>query len=168
MRMSPSSYESMNELAALCFNANAVVDNLAYSLSYHYFNKIADVVHHHVAHMMPAWADLVTDKMLVLGGRPVRKDIGGYEKDYEKPEDAFEALVALMLNMRQATRTLIEAADLDGDDEVRIFAEEFLGLVEPFVKQADEWLEVSKHMDPYTLNVHIEDYTSFISHEEEA
>ena len=32
MRMSNDSYNSMNTLTSMCFNANAIFDNLAYSL----------------------------------------------------------------------------------------------------------------------------------------
>ena len=38
MRMSRDSYEGMNKLVAMLFDANAVIDNLAYSLDYHYYN----------------------------------------------------------------------------------------------------------------------------------
>ena len=53
MHMSIDSYNKMNTIMAACFDANAVVDNLAYNLDYHYFNEIAEVVHLHVAHVMP-------------------------------------------------------------------------------------------------------------------
>ena len=65
----------MNALAAMCFDANAAIDNLAYNLDYHYYNQIAEVVHLHVAHVMPEWADMVTNKLLELSARPVRLPI---------------------------------------------------------------------------------------------
>ena len=163
MLMTKTSYDSMNELVGKCFNANAIIDNLAYSLDYHYYTKIAEVVHHHVAHVMPAWADMISDQMLKLSARPVRKDIGGYEKDYEDLKEIFETLKVTILEIRQATRSLIEAADLEGDDEVRIFAEKFLEETTPFIKQAEEWLTVAKRLDANTLNIHIHDYTHFIA-----
>lgn len=126
MRMSKDSYESMNKLIAILFDANAIIDNLAYSLDYHYYNKIANIVHHGVAHAMPALADEVSDQMLLLSARPVRKPIGGYEQDYQTPKEVFVVLVQTMSNVRQYVRDLIETADLNEDDEVRIFAEGFL------------------------------------------
>ena len=66
MRMSLESYNKMNELAGKCFDANAVVDNLAYSLDYHYYNEIAKIVHLRVAHKLPEFADKITDKMLEI------------------------------------------------------------------------------------------------------
>ena len=162
MRMSNKSYNNMNALAAMCFDANASIDNLAYSLDYHYYNKIAEVVHLHVAHIMPEWADLITDQMLELSARPVRLNINRYNKDYEDVKDVFAALLETLIGISSFTKDLIESADMSGDDEVRIFGEEFLMKVSPFIKQAEEWSNAAKIMDPHSLNIHIKDYTHFI------
>lgn len=162
MRMSNKSYNNMNALAAMCFDANASIDNLAYSLDYHYYNKIAEVVHLHVAHIMPEWADLITDQMLELSARPVRLNINGYNKDYEDVKDVFAALLETLMGISSFTKDLIESADMSGDDEVRIFGEEFLMKVSPFIKQAEEWSNAAKVMDSHSLNIHIKDYTHFI------
>ena len=164
MRMTNKSYNYMNTLTAMCFNANSVVDNLAYSLDYHYYTEIADIVHHKVAHIMPEWADIVTDKMLELCARPTRKGIEGHEEDYEDLKKVFEILMETLLEIRNATRAMIESADLDGDDEVRIFGEEFLDKhVSPFIKQADEWINAANKLSPEDLNIHIKQYTHFIA-----
>ena len=84
MRMTEESRNLMNNLATLCFDANAVIDNLAYNLDYLMFCNIAEMVHHHVAHVMPVWADEITDKMLILSARPIRGDIGGYDEEYDE------------------------------------------------------------------------------------
>ena len=162
MRMSEESYLKMNELVAKCFDANAVIDNLAYSLDFHYFSEIAKVVHLRVAHIMPEWADLVSDKMLELSVRPVRLDIKGYVEDYDDLQKVFSVLSSTLNGILEDTRKLIGVADLNGDDEVRIFCEEFLTRVSVFVKQADEWENAVKVLDPQTLNIHIKDYTHFI------
>lgn len=162
MRMSKESYAKMNQLLGKCFNANAVIDNLAYSLDFHYFSEIAKVVHLRVAHIMPEWADLISDKMLELSARPVRVDIKGYAEDYEDLQKVFSVLHETVSEILEDTRKLVGAADLNGDDEVRIFCEEFLMRVSPFVKQAEEWKNAAEHLDPQTLNIHINQYTHFI------
>lgn len=162
MRMSKESYAQMNQLLGKCFNANAVIDNLAYSLDFHYFNEIAKVVHLRVAHIMPEWADLISDKMLELSARPVRVDIKGYAEDYEDLQKVFSVLHETVSEILEDTRKLVGAADLNGDDEVRIFCEEFLMRVSPFVKQAEEWQNAAELLDPQTLNIHINQYTHFI------
>ena len=162
MRMSKESYDKLNQLAGKCFNANAIVDNLAYCLDYHYFNEIAKVVHLRVAHKLPEFADLITDKMLELSARPIRVDIKGYSEDYEKLQPIFEELYKTMVELLEDTRKLIGIADLNEDDEVRIFCEEFLAEISMYVKQAEEWVNASKKMDEHTLNIHIREYTHFI------
>ena len=163
MRMSQESYDKLNELAGKCFNANAIVDNLAYCLDFHYFNEIAKVVHLRVAHKLPEFADLITDKMLELSARPIRTDIKGYDTDYEKLSDIFHVLHNTFVELLEDTRKLISIADLNEDDEVRIFCEEFLTQLSVYVKQTEEWIHASDSLDPNTLNIHIKEYTHFIA-----
>lgn len=162
MRVSEQSYIGMNELIAKCFDANAVIDNLAYSLDFHYFNEIGKIVHIHVAHVMPEWADLISDKMLELSVRPVRMEIKGYTEDYEDLSKVFSVLYSTLNGILEGTRKLIGVADLNGDDEVRIFCEDFLIKVSMFVKQAEEWKNAVKVLDPQSFNIHIKEYTHFI------
>lgn len=162
MRMSRESYERLNALTAMCFDANAVFDNLAYVLDYHYFSNISKVVHLQVAHVMPQWADLITDKMIELSARPVRKPIGGYEKDYQELTEIFTVMLNKLEEIRGSVRGLIDSADIDGDDEVRIFAEEFLTVISPYIKQAEEWGNASKVLGAQEFNIHILNYTHFI------
>ena len=140
-----------------------MVDNLSYSLDYHYFNEIAKIVHLRVAHKLPELADNISDKMLELSARPIRVGIGGYTEDYDDLTKIFEVLYDTLRDLLEETRKLINVADLNEDDEVRIFCEEFLTMVSPYVKQAEEWINASKAMDPHTLNVHIQEYTHFIA-----
>lgn len=160
--MSEESYDRLNALTAMCFNANAVFDNLAYNLDYHYYANISKVVHLHVAHVMPEWADLITEEMIQLSARPVRRVIGGYDTDYQDLKEIFTVMLNTLLELRQATRNLIDAADMDGDDEVRIFGEEFLTILKPYVKQAEEWINAAEVLDAKDFNIHILDYTHFI------
>ena len=152
----------MNALAAMCFDANAAIDNLAYNLDYHYYNQIAEVVHLHVAHVMPEWADMVTNKLLELSARPVRLDINGYGDDIPDLKTIFSTMKGIFQNIISSTKDLIEGADMSGDDEVRIFGEDFLTVVSPFLKQAEEWKNTAGVIDPHSLNIHIRDSTHFI------
>lgn len=162
MRMSQETYKNLNNLVGRCFNANAVVDNLAYCLDYHYFNEIAKIVHLRVAHLLPELADEITDKMLELSARPIRVDIRGYDADYENLPDIFGVLSKELRSILEEVRRMIGNADMNGDDEVRIFLEEFLGKISLLVKQAEEWENAAGAMDAHTLNVHFKDYTHWI------
>lgn len=166
MRISETSYKQLNNLAALCFDANAVFDNLAYNLDYYFYTKIAKVVHLSVAHVMPEWADFITDKMLELGLRPTRGNIGAYEDDIKDVRSIFERIYNTFMNLRKSCCELISTADLNDDDEVRIFGEEFLILITPFIKQAEEWLNSIGEIGVNELNIHIKEYTNFINIQE--
>ena len=163
MRMSQETYSGLNHLVGRCFDANAVVDNLAYCLDYHYYSEIAKVVHLRVAHLFPELADEITDKMLELSARPVRLDIHGYDTDYTSLGDIFGQLLKVSKALLEDVRKNISTSDLNGDDEVRIFLEEFLGKISLLVKQSEEWVDAAGKLDPNTLNMHIKDYTHFIS-----
>ena len=162
MRMTDGTYSAMNQLMADCFNMNAVIDNLAYNLDYLYFNRIGDIVHHNMAHVMPVWADKFSDKMLELSARPVRLDIGGATEEYNDLLTIFEVLRNGLVEILENTRRLISLSDMNGDDEVRIFAEGFLEEVSLFVKQSEEWINAAKVLSAQDFNIHIRDYTHFI------
>lgn len=163
MNISETSYKQLNKLATLCFDANAVFDNLAYNLDYYFYTKIAKVVHLSVAHVMPEWADIITDKMLELGLRPTRGDISAYEDDIKDVKSIFERIHDTLMNLRKYCCELISTADLNDDDEVRIFGEEFLTYITPFIKQTEEWLNAVAGLGASDLNIHIKEYTNFIN-----
>ena len=163
MRMQEKTYKTMNELVAVCFDANAIVDNLAYNLDYHYFNEIGTIVHQNVAHVMPELADEITDEMLLLSARPTRKAIPEHGEEYGTLAEIFAELSSLFVNMSNKVKLLIDVADMNGDAEVRTFAEDFLAKVTVFVKQADEWVDAIKKLTENEMNFHIKQYTHFIS-----
>jgi hypothetical protein len=163
MKISETTYRQMNQLATLCFDANAIFDNLAYNLDYYYYKKIAKIVHLNIAHVMPEWADMITDQMLLLGARPTRGTIGEYQDDISDLTVIFNKILDTMMNLRKVCCGLIETADMQNDDEVRIFGEEFLQLITPYIKQAEEWLHIAGVLGANELNIHITEYTNFIS-----
>ena len=137
-RISEETCAKMNSLATKCFELNAEFDNLAYSLEYNYFHQIANIIHYHIAHIMPEFADLITDKMLELSVRPVRQNISGYGKEYTNVLAAFISLRDAMYSFRSGIKDLIYTADMNEDDEARIFAEELLNKVSLYIKQSEE------------------------------
>ncbi len=162
MKVSEVSYKQLNNLVTLCFDANAVFDNLSYNLDYHYYIKIAHVLHLSIAHVMPEWADEISDKMLELGLRPTREEIKAHIEEYEDVKGIFEVAYNTFLSLRASCCELISTADLNYDDEVRIFGEGFLEKISPFIKQIEEWIHALGKMDANELNIHINDYTNFI------
>lgn len=116
-----------------------------------------------MAHVMPEWADIITDKMLMFSVRPTRGALGSHEEDIKDVKVIFERIRDVFMGIRKKCCDLIATADLEDDDEVRIFGEEFLVLITPFIKQSEEWLKIAGEFGANELNIHIEDYTNFIS-----
>lgn len=161
-RISEETCVKMNSLATKCFELNAEFDNLAYSLEYNYLHEIAYIIHYHVAHIMPEFADLITDKMLELSVRPVRQNISGYGKEYTNALAAFISLRDAMYSFRSGIKDLIYTADMNEDDEARIFAEELLNKVSLYIKQSEEWVSAAQNLTDHEMNIHIKEYTHFI------
>ena len=100
----------------------------------------------------------------MLSARPVRKNINGYEQEISNLTEIFNVLLETFLSLKQQVKELIESADMDGDDEIRIFGEEFLkNHLEKFIKQAEEWINASSVLSPAEMNIHIKQYTHFIA-----
>ena len=160
--MEETTIEMMNRFLQYLFNGNAVIDNVCYNLKYKNYARIEGAIHGPVAHVMGAWADEVSDLMDELGARPVRYALPDNVEEMD-PEACLERLVSYFEGLRANTIKAIEAAEEAGDMEVKLFFEEFLSnKIVKYRKQAIEWRDAIKTIGADSLNVHIEDYTSYL------
>lgn len=160
--MEETTIEMMNRFLQYLFNGNAVIDNVCYNLKYKNYARIEGAIHGPVAHIMGAWADEVSDLMDELGARPVRYALPDNVEEMD-PEACLERLVSYFEGLRANTIKAIEAAEEAGDMEVKLFFEEFLSnKIVKYRKQAIEWRDAIKTIGADSLNVHIEDYTSYL------
>lgn len=165
MLISTETRDQLNELVKFSFDANAVVDNYAYNLAYYHFPNIEKIVHKAFAHKFPVFSDVITDMMIQLDARPVRKGIGTHDEDFNGDLlKIFEGILALSDDYRRAVIETIEVAEMNDDYEVKIQMEEFLVMFEPYRKQADIWLKYAeRYRDDYkSFDVHFEDFTVLI------
>lgn len=162
MLMTEDTREMLNRLLQLLFDGNARIDNFVYNLSYHHKNNLAEAMHKPVAHELPVWADMISDKMDELNARQVRYGLSDHTEELNTVE-VFEGLYNYFNSLRINVNKAIEEADDNGDAEVRIFLEDFLNnKVTRFYKQAEEWLDAAKRLNEDTLNIHIADYTHYL------
>ena len=154
--------EMLNRFLQFLFNGNAVIDNVCYNLKHKGYARIEGAIHGPVAHVMGVWADEVSDLMDELNARPVRYALPDNIEEMD-PEAALQRLADYFGELRGVVAKAIEAAEDEGDVEVKLFLEEFLlKPVVPYRKQAIQWLDAVKAIGADSLNVHIEDYTSYI------
>ena len=160
--MERTTIEMLNRFLQFLFNGNATIDNICYNLKYRNYARIEGAIHGPVAHVMGAWADEVSDLMDELGERPVRYALPDNIEEMS-PEQALEKLVSFFDGLREITRKTIEEAEDAGEFEVKLFFEDFmLNKVVKYRKQAMQWRDAIKTIGADSLNVHIEDYTSYL------
>ena len=164
MKISEATYNQLNELLMLSFDCNARADNLAYNLDYSLYPNIQEIYHHKIAHKFPELADIISELMIKLNARPIRKQIGGYIEVYDAPLKVFEENDKMMEEYRREIYKTIDVADLNEDYEVRIAIEDFLLKFLPYVKQSDIWLDKAKQYEkaPWQFDVHFKELTTLI------
>ena len=166
MLMSEETRDQLNELVRLSFDANSVVDNFAYNLAYYDYPNIEGIVHGSFAHKFPEFADILTDMMIELDARPIRKSIETHDKDYNGDLlKIFEDNLSMCDDYRKAIIQVIEVAELNEDYEVKIKLEEFLTMFNNYRKQASVWYKYAKRYegDYKSFDVHFEEFTKYIN-----
>ncbi len=164
MKISEATYNQLNNLLQKSFDCNAQADNLAYNIDYTRYPLTADIYHHSFAHIFPQLADVISDLMIKLNARPIRKGINTYDKEYLSLQDVFIDNDRMTEEYRQEIRKTIDIADMNDDYEIRIAMEDFLNKFLPYVKQSDVWrFKAEQYKDsPWQFDVHFEELTTFI------
>ena len=168
MLITEQTRDQLNELLMYSFDANAVVDNYAYNLAFYRYPNIEEIVHKHFAHKFPEFADIISDMMIRLDARPVRKGLLDHTEDFNGDlYKLFEGILGLCDEYRKSIIKAITIAEINDDYEVKIQMEEYLKMFEPYRKQADVWFEyVKRYADDYkSFDVHFKDITTFIATE---
>lgn len=164
MKISEATYNQLNVLLQKSFDCNAQADNLAYNIDYSRYPLTADVYHHSFAHVFPQLADIISDLMIKLNARPVRRGIETHDKEYRSLYDIFIDNDLMTEEYRQEIRKTIDIADMNEDYEIRIAMEDFLAKFLPYVKQSDVWrFKAEQYKEqPWQFDVHFEELTTFI------
>lgn len=164
MKIAEATRSQLNELICKSFNCNAQADNFAYCIDYTRYPNIANIYHHSFAHKFPELADVISDLMIKLNARPIRKALNAYESDYKSLMDLFIDNERMVEDYRMEIKKTIDIADMNEDYEVRIAMEDFLMRFLPYVKQADMWRTFAEKYrdDEISFDVHFKDLTTFI------
>ena len=163
MRIHEETYNALNELTKMCFEMNAVADNIYYNMADLYYNHSAELFHHSYAHAWPQVADMISDEMLKLNARPVRLPVDGSSEKYDNLELMMAVNAAAVNKVFEKCKEIVDLADMLDDVDIRIFGENLLnGVLLNYVKQADEWLQVTKTVPAYQFDIHFSDYAHFI------
>lgn len=164
MKISEATYNQLNDLLQKSFDCNAEADNLAYNIDYNRYPLISNIYHHSFAHKFPELADIISNLMIELNARPIRKTVEAHEKEYLSLVDIFIDNDRMVEDYRQEIRKTIDIADMNNDYEVRIALDDFLVKFLPYVKQSDIWrFKAEQYKEqPWQFDVHFEELTTYI------
>lgn len=139
MYISEATYEALNDFLGLCFQMNSYCDNIAYNLGYKKMVVTEPIFHEKFAHVFPALADVISELMLNMEARPIRKALEADTYEYENNESMFSDLKTNIDKYRQEILRVIEIADFNNDFEIKIDMEEFLSNFKKYLDQVNTW-----------------------------
>lgn len=161
MVISKESADNINDIMRLCFQMNSFSDNLAYYFDSSDLPQIGDIYHHRWAHYWPQLADVLSTALIQWGYKPTRKGLASNEDTYANVADAFADNERAMEEFCNAVRKGIEIADMSDSPDSRIFLENFLDSLRPYIHQARLWKTraVMLNNDPNRFDDYFENYT---------
>ena len=74
--------EALNVLLQATFQMNSHADNCAYWLASNSFINTSNIFHEKYAHKFPQLADTISDFMIKMGMKPIRKALEDNDYDY--------------------------------------------------------------------------------------
>lgn len=152
MYISQATYGALNKFLQKCFQANSFCDNLTYNMSALNMINSEPLFHEKFAHVFPGFADVVSEVMLKLDARPIRKALEENSDEYNDFKEIFNDLKEYIDQYRLDIMGVIESADINGDIEIKITMEKFLCEFVSYLNQVNIWYKKSKEYD------HIEDF----------
>lgn len=159
MYISQTTYEKTNDFLQKCFQMNSYCDNLVYNMSALCMFNAEHIFHDKFAHAFPEFADEITDVMVKLNARPVRKGLSNNTEQYENYKIIFADLKDAVDQYRDDIIGVIESADINGDTEIKITFEKFLYKFMTYLHQANVWYKKSKEYDQ--VEEFDQDFTTF-------
>lgn len=159
MYISQSTYEKLNDFLQKCFQMNSYCDNLAYNMSALHMINVEPVFHKKFAHAFPEFADIISEMMVKLDARPIRKALTENIDDYDNFQLIFTDLKDNIDIYRDDIIGVIESADINSDIEVKITMENFLCDFMNYLNQVNIWYKKSKEYSQ--IEDFDQDFTSF-------
>jgi hypothetical protein len=138
----PKTNDAINKIVKTAFDGNALFDNIAYNLDVIFNMPVAnDIVHHKVAHWLPApFADDIQAYQSQRNTKPIRPIVDAQTKTYESIVECFEDGYKYFMGLENDFKTAIKVADSEGDIASRIFLENKMIDILPFIKQMQIWV----------------------------
>lgn len=121
--------------------------------------NVEPVFHKKFAHAFPEFADIISEMMVKLDARPIRKALTENIDDYDNFQLIFADLKDNIDIYRDDIIGVIESADINSDIEVKITMENFLCDFMNYLNQVNIWYKKSKEYSQ--IEDFDQDFTSF-------
>lgn len=138
---------------------NSHADNCAYWLDVNNYVKAQDLFHHKYAHIFPEWADLFSELMTSLGGRPVRGPLTANTEEYENQLAMFEDVATHLIQFREICYGVADEAEMHNDREVIDAIDSFLRDNVKYFKQVSIWQDKAGKLSPQTFDRYFDGFT---------
>lgn len=158
--------DKTNELLVMFFKMNSFCDNAAYALDCELeCQKVSNIYHQGFAHIFPSdiFADKLSDDMVRLNMRPIRKGFEGDSKIYSNIVELFKENLEMMDAIRNKILNLIDEFDTDiNNKELVLHLEEMSLSANKYLKISYKWLEKAEEYfnkdDIRSFNIHFEEF----------
>ena len=131
--------DSLNSLLQATFQMNSHADNCAYWLASNNFVNSAVIFHEKYAHKFPEFADMISDFMIKLGARPIRKTLEENDYEYSDYIELFEDVETEILHYRELIYQIIDTIEKKNMREVVNFLDEYLLTLVDYLNQVNIW-----------------------------
>lgn len=143
--------DECQKLVDLCFEGNAILDNIVYAMNILPLNtpKLYEFVHYSISHALPTtFADKITDYLLMEGSPVHRGAIPIHDKEYTDLISCFEDIQDIFLNIKKQVELTIDTAATNKDDGIEDFLRSFnVDIVSLYLKQSIVLLNAVKQYD---------------------
>ena len=106
--------------------------------------NVEPIFHEKFAHAFPGFADIISEMMVKLDARPIRKALSENVDAYDNFKLIFADLKDNVDKYREQIIGVIESADINGDVEVKIIMEKFTCDFINYLNQVNIWYKKSK------------------------
>ena len=159
--------KSIQTLIDMCFQSNAILDNIVYQLDISPINvpKLYEFTHYTLSHSFPTtFADTITDFMLQQNDRIYRGVLQGANKNYNSIIECYQDIVNTYVNVQKQVEICIDIAIENKDKAVEDFLRDFnVKVATLYVKQAKVLLNgIKQYNDEGLLSLINSNFEDFV------
>lgn len=119
--------KELETLSGMLFTGNSIVDNMSYSLKTKFIMpRTSDIVHLHIAHILPLLSDEIVDYADSRGVKFYRPQVPSSKKEYDDIRYIFSDLQQYMVDTEKLICAVIDLAEEEKDRPTKIFLDKFL------------------------------------------